>query len=217
MTAPTHISIACPKGGTGRTTLAVHLADRIATTGQRVLLRDADHQGSALGWAFLADQVRAAEERPFLPFIVGRGGGGAADMYDVIVTDHGPADEPAADAGIVVVPVSLDGVALAVGLRALQRLALAGVDPIIVASKFRPDRAEHRQALALPALKGALIVRDRAALAGWYATGRTIYDEAHGRAQGVALARRDIDAVADAVLRRLPGADPFADILGGEH
>jgi len=139
-------------------------------------------------------------------------------MYDVIVTDHGPADEPDADAAIVVVPVSLDGPALAIGLRALQRLALAGRNPIIVASKVRHDRAEHRHALGLPALKGALIVRDRTALAGgWYAFGRTIYDEAHGRALGIALARKDIDAVADAVLRRLPGADPFADILGGEH
>lgn len=216
-TTPTTISIACNKGGIGRTTLAVHLADRIAASGRRVLLRDADPQGSAIGWAYLADQVRAADQTPFLPFTVGRGGG-AADMYDVTVTDHGPADEPAADARIVVVPVSLDGVALAVGLRALQRLALAGVDPIIVISKYRPDRAEHRQALALPALKGALIVRDRTALAGWYATGRTIYDPAHGRAQGVALARQDLDAVVSAVCRRIGGPDPFADILNGvEH
>lgn len=215
---PTKISISCPKGGTGRTTIAVHLADRIAASGRRVLLRDADAQGSAIGWAYLADQIRAADQTHFLPFTVGRGGRGSADMYDVIVTDHGPADEADADADIVVVPVSLDGVALAVGLGALQRLALAGRDPIIVASKVRHDRAEHRHALALPTLAGALTLRDRTALAGWYATGRTIYDEAHGRAQGVVLARRDFDAVADAVLRRLPGANPFADILNGvEH
>jgi len=213
---PTKISIACPKGGTGRTTIAVHLADRIAASGRRVLLRDADAQGSAIGWAFLADQVRAAAGTPFLPFTVGRGG--APDAFDIIITDHGPADEPAADADIVVAPISLDGVALAVGLGALQRLALAGRDPIIIASKYRPDRAEHRHALALPALAGALIVRDRSALAGWYATGRTIYDEAHGRAHGIALARGDVDAVVSAVLRRLPaGPDPFADIFRAEH
>jgi chromosome partitioning protein len=208
----TTIAIACPKGGTGRTTLAVHIADRLAARGLRVLLRDADRQGSAIGWAYLADQVCAAENRPCLPFTVGRGG--AATQYDVIVIDHGPVDEPAPDADIVVVPVSLDGVAQAVGLQLLARLRLREVEPIIVASKYRADRAEHRQALALDALTGAIIVRDRAALAGWYATGRTIYDEAHGRAHGVALARRDIDAVMSAIDARTPQPlDIFADIF----
>ena len=56
------ISVYNPKGGTGRTTLAVHLADYLATRGARLLLRDADPQGSALGWAYLAEQVREAEQ-----------------------------------------------------------------------------------------------------------------------------------------------------------
>ena len=39
------------KGGVGKTTLAVHVADAIARKNQRVLLIDADPQGSALDWA----------------------------------------------------------------------------------------------------------------------------------------------------------------------
>jgi chromosome partitioning protein len=39
------------KGGVGKTTLAVHVADVLARRGNRTLLVDADPQGSALDWA----------------------------------------------------------------------------------------------------------------------------------------------------------------------
>jgi len=51
------------KGGTGKTTLAVHLAHAIALAKARVLLVDADPQGSAGGWA------AAREDKPPFPVI----------------------------------------------------------------------------------------------------------------------------------------------------
>ena len=39
------------KGGVGKTTLAVHIADALSRRNKRVLLVDADPQGSALDWA----------------------------------------------------------------------------------------------------------------------------------------------------------------------
>jgi chromosome partitioning protein len=45
------ISLLNQKGGVGKTTLAVHLATGLAQTGERILLLDADRQGSALDWA----------------------------------------------------------------------------------------------------------------------------------------------------------------------
>lgn len=45
------ISVLNQKGGVGKTTLAVHIASALARLGARVLLVDADPQGSALTWS----------------------------------------------------------------------------------------------------------------------------------------------------------------------
>ena len=94
------ITIANQKGGCGKTTVAMGLAGTYGLRGKKVLVVDADLQGTATRWA-----ASAPDETPFPAAVMGLAAVGGklhreikkyVDDYDVIVIDCPPAVDSAA-------------------------------------------------------------------------------------------------------------------------
>ena len=84
------VSFLNQKGGVGKTTLAIHVADALSRRNKRVLLVDADPQGSALDWAAarfskprfpVAGLPRASIHKELPALAIG---------YDVVIIDGPP-------------------------------------------------------------------------------------------------------------------------------
>lgn len=100
------------KGGAGKTTLCMHVAGTLALRGFKVLVADADRQGSATRWAKTAE-----DGKPFPAAVVGFSEFGnkvhreltrLAPDYDFILVDCPPAeDSPIPESALLVADVAL--------------------------------------------------------------------------------------------------------------
>lgn len=106
------IAVCNQKGGSGKTTVTMQLAGAISRRGYRVLVVDADPQGTATRWA-----ASAADEAPFPASVVGLSAASAkvhrevkkfVDDYDGILIDCPPAaDSPVPQSALLIADLAL--------------------------------------------------------------------------------------------------------------
>jgi chromosome partitioning protein len=106
------IAVVNQKGGSGKTTVSMQLAGAIARQGKKVLVVDADPQGTATRWAASADDTN-----PFPASVVGLSAANAkvhrevkkfVDDYDCIIIDCPPAaDSPVPQSALMIADIAL--------------------------------------------------------------------------------------------------------------
>ena len=106
------IAVANQKGGSGKTTVSMQLAGAIARQGNKVLVVDADPQGTATRWA-----ASAEDEHPFPASVVGLSAANEKvhrevkkfiDDYNYIIIDCPPAaDSPVPQSALLIADLVL--------------------------------------------------------------------------------------------------------------
>ena len=181
------------KGGVGKTTLSIHLADTLARRGSRVLLIDADPQQSSMKWS----SVRAGQERHASFSVIGKAMptlhkeiGPLYSNYDHIVIDGPPRVTDVARsiilaADLVLVPVqpsppdiwaTAETVDLLNEARVFKETqkAVITINRKVVNTAIGRDVRETLATLGMPVMRAD--ISQRVAFAEAFASGQTVLD-----------------------------------------
>jgi chromosome partitioning protein len=185
------------KGGVGKTTLSVHLADALARRGSRVLLIDADPQQSSMKWStFKAGDNRFSVIAMPKPTLHKELRPISADYVDIVIDGppriHELAKSVILAADVVVIPVqpsppdvwaTAETVDLVNEARMYKETlkSVIAINRKIVNTAIGRDVREALSTLGLPVLRAD--VCQRVAFAEAFAAGQTVSDlDAHSQA-----------------------------------
>jgi chromosome partitioning protein len=180
------------KGGSGKTTLACHVAVAAHEAGQRVVLIDTDPQQSATVWGQAREAAEPVIATASVTDLARVLAAAEAERIDLAVIDTAPHAAPDAGriaraAGLVVIPCRPSAFDIAAAEGAVRIIRAAGARAVFVLSAcpFRaPEIAETRAALAAYGLPVAPVeITDRRAFSRALATGRAVTEfEMDGKA-----------------------------------
>jgi len=165
------VSIWNPKGGVGKTTIALNLAGFFAFHGKRTALVDLDPQGGAMQFAQFAAEAAKSGDGERLPFDVVRD---VSASYDVVVYDHAPTMDLHIPAPLVLVPTVLDAASLGPTLRGVEELEALGKAYLVVPNRFDPKSAQQTTLIAQH-FQEAPRIKSRLAYPNAYGRGLTLY------------------------------------------
>jgi chromosome partitioning protein len=204
------ITFAQQKGGSGKTTMAAHLAVALLRAGNSVAILDVDPQGSLGEW-FERREASMGEAATGLVFRTASGWGARREArslardHDFVVVDTPPKSDsesrPAIEAAdLVCVPVQPTPVDLWATLPTLEQVQKEGTRSLIVI-----NRAVGRASLTGEMMKAirelghpaaTVAIGSRVAFAGSMGEGRTVMETAPG-----SKAAAEIEALAAEVLK----------------